>query len=147
MTDYPPGFLLAWKAYPHYLARSKKKMAAKVWDREGLEPQLESVLAWIAYCKQPAGDWASTPQYVPGMQVWLNGRDFEELPPAAQLEDRPGIEPYPPEMQRLRDLIAEEKLAGDKAPDQVLEDARRRWRAGEVASVAAIRAAKAWGKP
>jgi len=52
-----------------------------VWQREGLEAQADAVLAWIAAGRATA-DWQRDGgAYVPGMQVWLHGRDFSEPPP------------------------------------------------------------------
>lgn len=77
---YSPGFLQAWQTYPHNGQRSVKRKAFAVWLRDGLEECPEAVLAWIEDARGSA-DWRrDSGAFVPGMQVWLNGRDFSDPP-------------------------------------------------------------------
>lgn len=78
---YPPGFLEVWSDYPHHGQRSKKIAAARIWKRDRLEPLAGNIRAWICSGKQ-TDDWRKeNGRYVPGIQSWLNGKDFTDSPP------------------------------------------------------------------
>jgi len=86
MTTYPPGFEQAWEAYPHWEYRSTRKLALKVWKRDKLEDNIENVLRWIEVCSR-GDDWTKQGgKFVPGMQVWMNQRDFSENPPEVKAD-------------------------------------------------------------
>ena len=78
--NYPPGFLRAWKAYPHWEQRSVKKESYAVWEKLGLTP--EAVMPWIEAGKR-SHDWTKEGgKYVKGFQSWLRKMDFSEPPVA-----------------------------------------------------------------
>ena len=78
---YTDEFSAAWQAYPHHGTRSKKRDAFKVWKRDKLDKIGPAVQAWIEAAKQ-TDDWQrENGQYIPGMQAWLNGKDFNDDPP------------------------------------------------------------------
>lgn len=80
VPSYSDGFLRAWGAYPHFGQRSVKLKAFEVWRKAELEPHADAVVAWIEAGKRGA-DWIREEgKFVQGMQVWLKGRDFSELP-------------------------------------------------------------------
>lgn len=90
--EYPPGFLKAWKAYPHYQTRSGKARSFARWKTRHLESKTENVLAWIE-AKRRSEDWSKAGgKYVPAMEVWLLSPDFSEAPP----EMPPGGSVWPP---------------------------------------------------
>lgn len=93
-NDYTPGFLVAWSAYtaqPHKVGRSAKIAAFVEWDKLALEPLAEKVLAWIVVMRA-SDDWTKDGgQFVPGMQVWLKGRDFSEPPPVPERSPVDGL--------------------------------------------------------
>ena len=88
---YTAGFLQAWKAFPHFEQRSKKRETFEVWRRLALEPLAESITAWIEAGRK-SDDWIrDAGARVPGMQVWLKGRDFSEPAPVAKATPRPAL--------------------------------------------------------
>ena len=92
---YQPGFLQAWKAYPHHLQRSSKQQSGAVWVEYGLETLAAGVLAWIEDGLR-GDDWRKdNGSFVPGMQVWLKKHDFSEPPPtdreSGQVARRPPV--------------------------------------------------------
>ena len=90
MITYPPGFLRAWSAYPHWKQRSSKRQSSAVWQRDKLEPHTDAILAHI---------WlVEGGMYSPGFQVWLKKVDYDEPAPAVEDWQPP---PLPESMQAL----------------------------------------------
>jgi len=108
-VPYPDGFTKAWAAFPHFGQRSKKRKAFEIWQRSGLEAQADAVVAWIEAGKG-ADDWVREEgKFVPGMQVWLHGRDFSD-PPAKRVRIEP-VRPVAPWETANRTLTPEEIAA------------------------------------
>jgi hypothetical protein len=105
-VPYSDGFTRAWAAFPHFEQRSKKRKAFEVWQRAGLEPQVDAVVLWIEAGKR-GDDWMRDEgKFVPAMQVWLNGRDFSD-PPAKRVRIEP-VRPLAPWETANRLLTPEE---------------------------------------
>jgi len=86
-NGYQPGFLAAWNAYPHHSTRSKKAQSAEIWRKLGLEAHSAAILSWIE-AASASQDWQKQAgAFVPGFQVWIKGRDFDEKPPEPPLSE------------------------------------------------------------
>jgi hypothetical protein len=88
---YSDGFVKAWGTYPHFGQRSLKRRAFEVWRKENLERITDSIVAWIEAGRR-SDDWIrDAGQFVPGMQVWLKGRDFSDPPMVQPPPSRPTL--------------------------------------------------------
>lgn len=90
-----PGFLAVWQAYPASRRVSKPK-AARIWERDRLEPLAEQIATGVERWK--ATEWQDRePRYIPHLTTWLNERRWETAdalrgvsrPPATAATGRP----------------------------------------------------------
>jgi hypothetical protein len=86
-SDHSPGFVKFWSAYPK---REKKREAWRIWKRDKLEPETDSIVAAVERHKVSAKWTDDAGKYINLPSTYLNGSLWQdELPPAKNLATPP----------------------------------------------------------
>ena len=87
VSDHSPGFVKFWEAYPK---REKKREAWRIWQRDKLEPETDSIVAAVERHKVSAKWTDDEGKYINLPSTYLNGSLWlDELPPAKNLAAPP----------------------------------------------------------